>query len=251
MRANGPSFVQLLLGAALTPIFAFTFVTLFLLFHPIIVGCWRFGPRIYRRAVDTSNLSLLLALRIIGTRFKVEYESSPSAESSKIFVSNHQSLFDIPLLLWNLRSFAPHFIAKRELGRGIPSLSHALRHMGSCLIDRTNRLQAVEQIRNFGREMHHQRGTVLIFPEGTRSRDGVLKSFKKAGLAALLEQMPDAAVIPVGIHGTWNLTYRNLCPVPFGTHVQLRVGTALARSGKSVESLIEECHAEVKRLSSR
>ncbi len=140
-----------------------------------------------------------------------------------IFVANHQSLFDIPLTIWYLRNRRPHFIAKKELGRGLPALSHALRHMGSALIDRGNAQQALSAISSFGHQLEAAKGAALIFPEGTRSRDGTMRKFKPAGLRALLQAMPTALVVPLAIDGSWRLTQYGMRPVPFGKIVTLRL----------------------------
>ena len=62
-----------------------------------------------------------------------------------IIVCNHQSLYDIPPLIWYLRQIHPKFISKKELGRGIPSVSFNLRHGGSLLIDRAKAKDALVQ----------------------------------------------------------------------------------------------------------
>ena len=63
-----------------------------------------------------------------------------------MIVANHQSMNDIPPIIWYLRKHHPKFVSKMELGKGIPSVSYNLVHGGSVLIDRKNSKQAIGQI---------------------------------------------------------------------------------------------------------
>ena len=67
-----------------------------------------------------------------------------------IIVSNHQSMNDIPPIIWYMRKYHPKFVSKIELGKGIPSVSYNLRHGGSALIDRKDSKQALVAIARFG-----------------------------------------------------------------------------------------------------
>ena len=67
-----------------------------------------------------------------------------------IIVTNHQSMYDIPPLIWYLRKYHPKFVSKKELGKGIPSVSFNLRHGGSALIDRKDRRQARAELERLG-----------------------------------------------------------------------------------------------------
>jgi 1-acyl-sn-glycerol-3-phosphate acyltransferase len=69
----------------------------------------------------------------------------------------------------------------------------------------------------------------MIFPEGTRARHGELGRFKPAGTLALLEEAPDAPVVPVAIDESWRLLRHNYLPVPFGTRVRVWLGPPIAR----------------------
>jgi 1-acyl-sn-glycerol-3-phosphate acyltransferase len=130
-------------------------------------------------------------------------------------------MYDIPMLMWICRSRHLGFIAKKELGRGIPSVSLALRTLGSVLIDRKDAKQAVAAIREFGAERERLRQVACIFPEGTRARDGAMRPFKPAGLLALVSAMPSAIIQPVAISGNWELLRYNFLPVPYGTSIKL------------------------------
>lgn len=240
------------LGWLVTPIFLVTFAGAFLLFHAVFVATHWLFPRWYRRAVELGNLSLVLTLRIAGTRIHVKREPCHNPNSRPlIVVSNHQSLFDIPLIIWYLRDFTPHFIAKQELGRGMPALSHALRHMGSALIDRSNSQQALAAIQHLGTQLEIERGAAVIFPEGTRARDGSLKRFKFAGLRALLRAMPSALIVPVAIAGSWETMRWKMRPVPFGSRITLSVLPCIDPLGRSEDELLSQIESEIRQAVER
>ena len=116
---------------------------------------------------------------------------------SYIYMSNHQSAFDIPVLL----AYLPvqfKWLAKAELFK-IPVFGFAMRRAGYISIDRTNRRSAIKSLRTAA-EMIRNGVSVVIFPEGTRSRDGQIRSFKKGGF--LLAVDSGVPVVPVIIHGT-------------------------------------------------
>jgi len=71
--------------------------------------------------------------------------------------------------------------------------------------------------------------SAVIFPEGTRSRDGALGKFRRRGALALLEAAPDVAIVPVCIDQSWRLLRHNLMPVPFGVTVRVWIGDPIAR----------------------
>jgi 1-acyl-sn-glycerol-3-phosphate acyltransferase len=142
-------------------------------------------------------------------------------------VANHQSTYDIPPLIWYLRKHHPKFISKKELGKGIPSVSFNLRHGGALLIDRKNPKEAIQSIQEFGKRLTENKHSAVIFPEGTRSRDGKIKPFQKAGLFTLLKHMPDALVVPVSIGNSWRFAEHKYFPMPLGVPLKVKVHPAL------------------------
>jgi len=206
-----------------TPIFILVFFSILLVFHPIIVICHAFSPKASKYALDRMNLSILLAIRYIaGTTFHVRIHGNLPKGEPLVFVSNHQSMYDICLIMWNLRQYKVNFISKKELGRWFPSISFALRNMGSVLIDRNDRIRSVERIEQMGGSLGPD-VAACIFPEGTRGRTGELRPFKAAGFAALTKNAPNARIVPIAIRGSWELLAFNLLPIPYGRNVYLDV----------------------------
>jgi 1-acyl-sn-glycerol-3-phosphate acyltransferase len=219
--------MQKALGWLLTPLHLLLFALILLAFHPAQVVALRFGYAAHKKVADYLQGSILAALRVIGTRIRLH--TGPALDSGRplIVVANHQSMYDIPMLAWALRQHHPKFIAKRELGRRLPSVSYNLRHGGSVLIDRDDAREALPALRQFGRYIEEHRYAACIFPEGTRAADGVMKPFRAAGLLKLLRAIPNALVVPVAIEGSWKLVRYGLLPMPFGTCVNLTVLPAI------------------------
>ena len=120
-------------------------------------------------------------------------------EKQYVFVSNHLSNFDIPVLFAGL----PHrirFLAKKEVYK-IPLVAMAMRKVGIVKIDRGAGHRAHAKI-NEGIESARSHGySLIIFPEGTRSRDGELHSFKKGAFRIAIANSME--VVPIALHGTW------------------------------------------------
>lgn len=113
-----------------------------------------------------------------------------------VFVGNHTSLLDPPLLISTLPSH-PVFVAKRELAR-VPFLGWVIWLAGFIFIDRGRREQAVASLGRAARRIRDGQ-SIVAFPEGTRSTEGGLLPFKKGAFALAWEaQVP---VVPVAIHG--------------------------------------------------
>ena len=146
-----------------------------------------------------------LPLRLLGTRIRFELSTPLPMGVPLIFVSNHQSTYDISVLVQYFRKHYPRFISKKELGKGIPFISAYLRNSGCVLIDRKDGRNAILQIKKFAQNLEKRNWSAIIFPEGTRSRDGKLKPFRVGGLSTLMENMPSAYVVPVSINNSWKL----------------------------------------------
>jgi 1-acyl-sn-glycerol-3-phosphate acyltransferase len=119
-----------------------------------------------------------------------------------IVISNHQSIADIAILASSLRELNVKFVAKEDLGRGIPAVSLALREWGSALISRNGSRKDVARLREMAARLEYWDGSVAIFPEGTRSRDGRVQAFKPAAVR-IVGDVADLPILPVAIDGTY------------------------------------------------
>ena len=195
-----------------------------------------FSLRGFEYVMAALQRTLMNCFRICGTRIIVERSPAIQPRTGYAIISNHQSMFDIVLIGGLLFTNFPKYVAKKELGRWLPSISLNLRWGGNAIIDRGDRRQAVEVITAMAQTAQERNVSVAIFPEGTRSRDGRLQPFKRAGSRALLDGASDLPVVPVAVDGAWRLLAHNLRPVPFGTTVRVRFGDPIPREeGDSAE----------------
>jgi 1-acyl-sn-glycerol-3-phosphate acyltransferase len=205
-----------------------------------------FGYQAHKTSVDIVNGLFLVILHVVGTTFKFEISEGVPKNAPVIIVSNHQSLWDIPPIIWFLRKIHPKFISKIELGKGIPTVSYNLRKGGSVLIDRKNPAQATKEVEKIAKYISEKNRSVVIFPEGTRSRDGVPKKFYRKGLITLFEHAPDAYVLPISINNSWKLQRYGMFPIPLFTRLTFYVHPPLKVSDFEKEVLVNTVEAQIK-----
>lgn len=118
-------------------------------------------------------------------------------ERPLILVANHQSIFDVFALFAGVPA-SIRFVAKKELAR-IPIFAQAMKSAGHVFIDRRDRREASEAMRVAGQRIKREGLCLTLFPEGTRSKDGRLRDFKKGTFALAIEtQLP---IFPVAVQG--------------------------------------------------
>jgi len=131
-----------------------------------------------------------IVLRLVSMALGVHIERVAPAEplpQKTIFVSNHQSYFDIVLILSFSRAHRMRFVAKKSLARGFPAVSRLMRLQGHAFIERdAHLLTTMRTLHSFARTMADDISPV-IFPEGTRAVDGRLLPFLAAGLQQMVK----------------------------------------------------------------
>ena len=194
-----------------------------LIFHPIQwLGLKLFGQKGHQNVVDFMNWCLIKTLLILGVRTDFENKHELPINTTLIFVSNHQSTFDIPPIIWYLRKYLPKFVSKEELGRGIPSISFNLRHGGAALINRKDPRQALTELAKFSKKINKNKWSAVIFPEGTRSRTGKPKSFSVNGLKMITKYNPEAYVVPLTINNSWKVFKYGKFPLGLGSPIKIQ-----------------------------
>ncbi len=197
------------------------------------------GYQAHKKTVDIMNWFILACLRILGTRFNFDKPINIPKNIPVIIVANHQSLWDIPPIIWYLRKLHPKFIAKKELAKGVPGVSYNLRHGGSVLIDRKDPKQAMNQIKKIAEYISNTHRSVVIFPEGTRSKTGTPGPFKKKGLETLVTYASNAYVLPITINNSWKLQRYGMFPVPLGVTIKHKLHPVLKVSDFQPDELID------------
>lgn len=153
-----------------------------------------YGKRVYR----INQLWTWLILRLGGVSIRVHGLENIDPRVPYIFVANHQSNVDIPVLIQSLRRFQLRWIAKKELLR-VPLFGWAMWATKHITVDRADPLDAIRTL-DRARKKIAAGISVVIFPEGTRSRDGRLLPFKKGGF--LMAAKTGVEIVPVTIVGS-------------------------------------------------
>ena len=228
-----------LLAYPLTVIYYFFFGITLLIFHPIQWVCLNiFGYEAHKRSVVILQFFLMRCLNILGTRFTFTNPHNISSDKPLIIVSNHQSMYDIPPIIWYMQKHHPKFISKIELGQGIPSISYNLKHGGSVLIDRKSPIKSINAIKRFAATIEKNNWSAVIFPEGSRSRNSTPKSFKTRGLITLFEGIPSALVVPITVNNSWKTLRYGKFPMGIGSHIKFTVHKPLDLSDYNHKVLI-------------
>ena len=198
------SAILVLLGTSIT-----AFVSFF------VVVSYRLFPRGEFTTHRVSVLWAKILLRISSVRVTVEGRENILRDGAQVFMANHQSGFDILIVLANIDTYFA-WIAKKELF-AIPVFGRALERTGSIPIDRKNFVRAMRSIHDAARRIREGK-SVMTFPEGTRSMDGQIHPFKKGVFHLALKA--GVPIVPVAIVGSGEIMPRKSLRVHPG-HVTL------------------------------
>lgn len=238
-----------ILGYIFSPVHYIFYGLTLLIFHPLQWICLKLGGyTAHKRCVDLLNLCLVATYYLGGIRVSYSNKYKLPLGRSLIFVANHQSMFDIPPLIWYLRKYHAKFISKIELTRGIPSVSFNLKHGGGANIDRKDPKQSITELIRLGQRMKDNNWSAVIFPEGTRSRTGAMKPFASAGVASLLKKVPDAIVVPVAIENSWKAVQYGSYPLSFGEHIRFTVLEPIEASGRPANEVVAEAETAIRTM---
>ncbi|HEY1025408.1 MAG TPA: lysophospholipid acyltransferase family protein [Sphingobacteriaceae bacterium] len=229
-----------LLGFIFTPIHYVIWGILLLIFHPVQWLCLKLGGyTAHKHSVDILNFFLLSSYYAVGCSVRFTNRQPLPEGRPIIFIANHQSLYDIPPLIWFLRKYHAKFISKIELTRGIPSISFNLKYGGGANIDRKDPKQAIGEILKLAQRMKANNWSTVIFPEGTRSRNGLLKPFAVGGIATILKKVPNALIVPVAIDNAWKMVRYGKFPLSFGESASWTVLEPIEPAGLPAEEAVK------------
>ena len=156
-------------------------------------------------------------------------------DENYVFISNHASNFDIPILLSTIKNEIK-MVAKKELTY-IPIFGWSLIAGGYIIINRNDTKKAMKAMRKAEKKLN--KGTsILIFPEGTRSQNGLVQPFKKGAFMLAIQTKFD--IIPISIIGSYNLMPKKSLRLNRGT-VHLIVEKPISvKEVKNKSQLIED-----------
>jgi len=184
-------------------------------------------------------------LKFSFIKFKVSGAKNLKPGMNYFFAANHESEFDIPLVFAGIKHQTV-IISKIEL-KHIPFLGWAMQAAGHIFVDRKNHSRALKSMNEAKKSMYANPRSVIIFPEGTRSKDGQLLPFKKGGLVLAMNLGLD--VVPIGIIGTRNLVKNK--SLRYDSTLHLRIGKPIKTSLFGYEDrnfLASKVRDEVSRL---
>lgn len=173
-----------------------------------------------------------LILATTGVEVTVEGLDRIVAGKSYLFVANHQSIYDIPVLFWSI-PFQLRIIAKESLGR-FPMLGPHLKRTGHMLVDR--RHPDKSRIFGWAARLAANGLSLIIFPEGTRSRTGRLGKFK--GGSIMLAMQAGLPLVPISVIGSRHVMKKSELTTKPG-HVTVIVHDPIATAGHAEPSTAE------------
>jgi 1-acyl-sn-glycerol-3-phosphate acyltransferase len=228
--------------SAIRLFFLFVWTLSLMFFAPlmILVTFNRQAPLYVARTLFSRGL-----LRIAGADLTVSGKENIPKGKPAIYVANHCSHLDIGVLCRT----APvnlHFIGKKELA-WIPIVGWYMYIAGHIFIDRSDRRKAVTSLRAAALKIN-QGKNVIMFPEGTRSKNGELASFKSGAFHLALDA--GVNIIPIhieGTHGVWPATSNKITP----GKVNVKIGSPIDTSKytkKTVKELMAVTHSAVEEL---
>ncbi len=178
-----------------------------------------------RRVVEV----LAIDLRITGGE-----EVLPTA--TYVYMSNHQSHLDIPVLYASLPSPTIRMVGKTELFK-IPVWGRGLREAEFIEVDRSDRTRAVASMRRAA-ELVRDGVSIYLAPEGTRSKDGRIGALKKGGFH--LATSTGAPIVPVAIRGTLDILPPGGRSAQPGRTVHVHIGTPIPTADRTIPDLMRE-----------
>ena len=173
-----------------------------ILITPYILFCMLAGVR--DPLIAVGRWAVRAGCRFLGIRIEIGGLENIEPGTAYVFMPNHLSFLDGPLMAMAVPR-PVRIILKKSLFR-IPILGVGMRHVGYVPVDRKGVKGGKKSIERAARLMRERGYSFLVFPEGTRSRDGKMRAFRRGGFFLALES--GAPIVPVNISGTYEIMPR-------------------------------------------
>lgn len=208
---------------------------------------WITVALVLRVLTFSPRLPLLLARRVwapgilwfAGGRLQVEPLPDLDFSRPHVFAMNHQSLLDICCAFVAIPT-GLRFVAKHSLAY-VPFLGWFMWATGMVFINRGDRFKAMASLKEAGARIRAG-ASILMYPEGTRSRDGSILPFKKGPFLVALEA--GVPVVPVAIHGSAQVLPATGLALRPGT-IRVKLGTPIPSEGKGRVELLSQVRTAV------
>jgi len=192
-----------------------TIKLIFVLFTELIVTAMKLGKarrlkraekenELSRHIVKTTNRFADNLLKAAGAKVSVTGLENIPGNRAVVFAANHQSFFDVPVLIHSFRRPLA-FVAKTGVAK-VPILGNWMKYMRCVLVNRDDMRQSLRAINEAAKNI--KKGySMLIFPEGTRTKDGSIIPFKPGGLR--IAKKANCEIIPVTLDGVFDIYEKN------------------------------------------
>lgn len=188
-------------------------------------------------------------LRLVQVDCKVinPYNVAPKDGEATIIMCNHTSVYDIPISYKAFPQHSMRMLAKKELSR-VPLLGKGMKAAEFPFIDRKNRHQAIRDLA-YARQLMESGIIIWIAPEGTRSKNGKLATFKKGAFITAIEAK--ATIIPIGIRGAYEILPPDAHQINLGQTAEIHIGQPIHAAGYTLENkdeLVERVRQSISEL---
>ena len=170
--------------------------------------CRKLSSRVNTEFIVKTTPRLLFAIfkQYAGFKFEGDYSLIHTLPEQYLIISNHQSLLDIVVHMNYYNGTRLRFIAKKELGNHVPLVSPMLKSGRHCLVQRTGGAsQAMKAVDKFAVYVRENNIIPVIFPEGSRSKNGELGTFHAAGFRRFLNNAPMPVAV-CALDGGWQIS---------------------------------------------
>lgn len=122
-----------------------------------------------------------------------------------LIIANHQSILDIFVMMAIFQNIPIRFVLKKSIKRWVTFGSAIVRVQRMAIIDRQDPRQSIKEIRRLARYAILKKYSIVVFPEGTRSKNGKLLDFHTAGIRTILKNNP-LPIALVALHNSYKVT---------------------------------------------
>ena len=208
------------------------YIFLALLILPLLFLC--FILRITKPLYWYVKAAIGLAPKILGIKVRVSGQENVDRRQTYVFMANHLSFMDGPLLLWLIPHHA-RIIFKKEL-TWIPIIGQGMKYVQFVPVDRKGKEGGKMAIKMSARLMRTRGFSFLIFPEGTRTRTGRMGDFRRGGFYLALES--GAQILPISIAGTYDLMPKGKFRIKKGV-IRVRYHPSIPIAGYDLDRIPE------------
>jgi 1-acyl-sn-glycerol-3-phosphate acyltransferase len=175
-------------------------------------------------------------VKVLGVDLIASGADRVPTDRAYVYMSNHQSHLDIPMLYATLPSRTVRMLGKKELFQ-IPLWGRGLRAAEFIEVDRSNHERAMKSI-DYAARLIRDGVSIYLAPEGTRSVTGKIGKLKKGGFH--LAKDTHTPIVPVAIAGTIDILPRGGRVMNTGKRVEVTIGAPIPVEGREIEDLMEE-----------